>query len=64
MHSQQNIKKCMTMLLSAEGFCAMESVTSHECDHNRVNVFERGILLPSSNHAMPTVFCTVLTDCS
>jgi hypothetical protein len=50
----------MTTLLSQEGFCSVESVTSHECARNRVNVSERGILLPSSDHAMPTVFCAVL----
>jgi hypothetical protein len=46
----------MTTLLSEEGFCSMESVTSHECARNRVNVFEQGILLPGSDHAMPSVF--------
>jgi hypothetical protein len=37
------VEKCMTTLLSQEGFCSMESVTSNECARNRVNVFERGI---------------------
>jgi hypothetical protein len=50
----------MTALPSQESFCSMESATSCECASNRVNVFEGGILLSSSDHYVLTVLCTVL----